>query len=59
MVQLLFLIYIDDLTAASKEYRPISFADDTIIFFVYKNKQTQQTDIRKELEKIQTWMNCN
>ena len=56
---LLFLIYINDLTAVSKEYRPILFADDTNIFFVYKNKQTQQTYIRKELEKIQTWMNCN
>ena len=43
----LFPIYIDDLTAVSKEYRPISFADDTNIFFVYKNKQTQQTYIRK------------
>ena len=56
---LLFLIYINDLTAVSKEYRPISFADDTNIFYVYKNKQTQQTYIRKEMEKIQTWMNCN
>ena len=56
---LLFLIYINDFTAVSKEYRPILFADDRNIFFVYKNKQTQQTYIRKELEKIQTWMNCN
>ena len=55
---LLFLIYINDLTEISKEYMPILFADDTNIFFVYKNKQTQQTYIRKELEKIQTWMNC-
>ena len=35
---LLFLIYINDLTAVSKEYRPILFANDTNIFFVYKNK---------------------
>ena len=56
---LLFLIYINDLAAVSKEYRPISFGNDTNIFFVYKNKQTQQTYNRKELEKIQTWMNCN
>ena len=56
---LLFLIYINDLTAVSKEYRPILFANDTNIVFVYKNKQTQQTFNRKELEKIQTWMNCN
>ena len=43
----LFLIYVNDLTAVSKEYSPISFADDTNIFFIYKNKQTQQTYIRK------------
>ena len=48
---LFFLIYINDLTAVSKEYRPISFANDTNIFFVYKNKQTQQTYNRKELRK--------
>ena len=55
---LLFLIYINDLTAVSKEYRPISFADGTNIFFVYKNKLNRLI-LEKNWIKIQTWMNCN
>ena len=55
---LLFLIFINDLTAVSNESRPILFANDTNIFFVYKNKLNRLI-IEKNWKKIQTWMNCN
>ena len=42
----LFLIHINDLTAVSKEYMPISFADDTNILSTKINKLN-----RFELEK--------
>ena len=57
---LLFLIYINDLTTVSENYKALLFADDTNLFFFTKSDCNDvDYQICNELTKIQEWMNCN
>ena len=56
---LLFLIYINDITRASKELSFLLFADDTNIFIKGKNINELQTIVNQELIHISHWMKSN
>ena len=56
---LLFLLYINDLAMVSNASFPILFADDTNIFITGKCIDGMCTKINDELDKIQSWLNCN
>ena len=56
---LLFLIYINDLTTVSENYRALLFADDANLFFTKSDCNDVDYQICNELTKIQEWMNCN
>ena len=56
---LLFLIYINDLTIVSKNYKALSFVDDANLFLTKSDCNDVNYQICNELTKIQEWMNCN
>ena len=56
---LLFLIYINDLSAVSKACMSILFADDTNMFFTGRDLQTMTKVINEELINVQEWLHCN
>ena len=56
---LLFLIYVNDLNNASSILDPITFADDTNLFYSQKNIHQLFTKINEELEKIGDWFKAN
>ena len=56
---LLFLLYINDLAMVSNACFPILFADDTNIFITGKCIDEMCTKMNDELDKIQSWLNCN
>ena len=49
---LLFLVYVSNVTNASRLLDPIMFADDTNLFFNYKDIKHLFTDVNKELVNI-------
>ena len=55
---LLFLIMINDLINCSN-FKVINFADDTLLYFRFKNKEDVNTILNKELQKINEWMVLN
>ena len=56
---LLFLIYINDLTNASKMFNSILFADDTSLFHAGKNPDNIVKEINDEIPNIISWLNAN
>ena len=56
---LLFLFYINDLATVSNAHFTILFPDDTNIFITGKGIEEMCTDMNDELDKIQSWLNCN
>ena len=56
---LLFLIYINDLTNASKMFNSILFADDTSLFHAGKNPDNIVKEINDEIPNIISWLHAN
>ena len=59
---LLFIIYINDISQASKLFHLIIYADDTTIYSTLNTFQTNNTEnlnINDELEKISNWLKAN
>ena len=56
---LLFLLYINDLSAACKFSSPILFADDTNLFFSGTNMEIMEKEINAELIHISLWLKIN
>ena len=56
---LLFLIYVNDLTNASKILDPIMFADDTNLFYSHSNIKILFKTVNEELKKLSEWFACN
>ena len=56
---LLFFIYRNDLFNMSKESAPISFADDTNLFFCGKQLSELESHINDELCNISGWLKAN
>ena len=56
---LLFLIYINDLSAVSQITFPIMYADDTNIFIRGKNLQKMEHDLNIEIQNISLWLKAN
>ena len=56
---LLFLIYINDLTNASKMFNSILFADDTSLIHAGKNPDNIVKEINDEIPNIISWLNAN
>ena len=50
--QLLFLVYVNDLYLASNILEPITFADDTNLFYSHKDIKTLFNIVNNELIKI-------
>ena len=56
---LLFLLYKNDISTASKVLKFHLFADDTNILFSNKCLKTIEREINKELTKLQNWFTTN
>ena len=55
---LLFLIYINDLTAASHVFDMIMYADDTTLY-CNLNQNTSETVINRGLDNVYNWLTTN
>ena len=56
---LLFLIYVNYLSSASKVLKFYLFADDTSIYFDSKDLITLQKVVNRELKKVKKWLDAN
>lgn len=56
---LLFLIYVNDLKNASREFHAITFADDTNLFLSGSNLDQLCIKVNEELQKVHHWFICN
>ena len=56
---LLFLVYINDLTAVSDYFMPILFADDTNLICTGSNLNDTVDQINREIDKIYAWVKAN
>ena len=56
---LLFLVYVNDLSNASRLLDPIMFADDTSLFFNYKDIKHLFTVVNNELVNIKDWFTAS
>ena len=58
---LFFSVYIDDLITVSKKLNFLMYADDTTIYFNLEDFDllTRETDINRELEKVNIWLKLN
>jgi len=56
---LLFIIYINDIQNASKNFKLIQFADDTCLFLSEKNAELLKISANNELVKISDWLVSN
>ena len=56
---LFFSIYISDLIMVSNRLKFLMYADDTTIYFNLEDYDllTRETDIKRELEKVNIWLN--
>ncbi len=54
-----FFIYINDLPNATSVLSFFLFADDTNIYFEADNLDSLTRTINKELNKVQSWLDCN
>ena len=56
---LLFLVYVNDLPSSSKIINPIIFADDTNLFYEYKNIKKPFATVNDEYKMTGLWQtNC-
>ena len=55
---LLFLLYINDLPAASSFYIKL-FADDTFLCLQNKDINVLEKEVNLEIQKVCAWLNCN
>ena len=56
---LLFLIYVNDFPSASNVLNTIMFADDTNLFFEYKDISVLFSIVNRELQNINEWFISN
>ena len=56
---LFFMLYINDLSRASKLTEPLLFADDTSIFLSHSNPNYLENVLNNELLNIDVWLRCN
>ena len=56
---LLFLIFLNDFNSISSKLEVITFADDASIFMSNSDMATLESQMNKELVKINTWFECN
>ena len=56
---LLFILYVNDITNASKLANLIMFADDTNLFFTNDNIVELEAKTNEELDKISIWFKLN
>ena len=56
---LLFLVYVNDLSNASRLLDSIMFADDTNLFFNHKDIKHLFTGVNNELVNIKDWFTAN
>ena len=56
---LLFLLYINDLAQASRILKPITFADDTNLFYAHENINILFQNVNIELQNLCDWFSVN
>lgn len=56
---LLFLLYINDLTTACKDSKPILFADDTTLIYHDIDEQVLHNKVNSELDTLYNWFASN
>ena len=56
---ILFILYINDLTKLSKNFKPILYADDTTLCFINQNPSIVTQTCNLELDKFLAWTRCN
>ena len=56
---LLFLIFVNDLHEVTKYLDPITFADDTNLFYSHKNIKTLFQIVNSELNLVNEWFLAN
>ena len=56
---LLFLLYFNDLKNASSVLDPITFSDDTNLFYTHLNIQRLFSTMNEELASINQWFTSN
>jgi len=56
---ILFLLYINDLSAVSKILFTLMFADDTNMFIQGKDVNKMEECVNEEMEKVVKWLHCN
>ena len=56
---LFFILYINDLSNASKLTQPLLFADDTSIFYSHADPNRLQSVLNDELRNFDAWLKCN
>ena len=58
-LDLVFLLYINDLAKVSKKHTFFLFADDTNIYYESSNILDIQKTVNKELCKVRKWLKAN
>ena len=53
---LLFIIYVNDISACSKKFNFITYADDTTLIITMRNDIQHHCLINEELSKVYTWL---
>ena len=56
---LLFIIYMNDIINSSPLLNFVLFADDTNIVYSHKNRNTLNSILNNELNKVSQWFKCN
>ena len=58
---LLFLIYVNDITLATKHFYPILYADDTTLYATLSTswEDSDKQNLNTELQAISVWMRVN
>ena len=56
---ILFIIYINDLINCCPDLKPIIYADDTTLYFTYKDANAIEDVMNNKLKKIVEWLQLN
>jgi len=56
---ILFIIYINDIVNCCDKLTPVTYADDTTLYFTFTNPREIEQQINHELKKVLEWLQIN